>query len=68
MNEVRIYRDYGALVVFEPITERAYQWFDDNVQSTSEQWVAGTLAVDCVYANNIINKARRAGLVIIEAS
>ena len=66
MNDVKIYRDYGSLVLFEPISEKAYQWFDDNVQSTSDQWVGGTLAVDHIYANDIINKMRHTGLTMVE--
>jgi len=44
----------GTVWTFNPISERAKQWFDENVQSESWQWLGSSLVVDHRWAADLI--------------
>ena len=61
--EVAIY-DYGSIVQFEPLVERAVEWFEENVQSESWQWLGGRLCVDHRYADDLARGLADSGFVL----
>jgi hypothetical protein len=56
--------DEGTLTGFEPVTEAAQEWFDENVQSEGWQWLGGILWVDHRFANALIEGAAGDGLEV----
>ena len=54
----------GTVFLFNPLTERAKDWIDDNVSSESWQWLGTTLVVDHRYAWGLAEGMNDAGLVL----
>jgi len=61
--DVRI-DDQGTLVMFEPISQAAKDWFSEHVQSESWQWMGTRLGVDHRMAQNLVDGIEGAGFTI----
>lgn len=57
---------HGSVWTFEAISEAAKQWFKENVQSESWQWLGDKLGVDHRYASSLLEGIRAAGFSIGE--
>jgi hypothetical protein len=53
----------GAVFLFTPITLRAKEWIDENVQPEA-QWFGNALAVEWRYAGELAAAIRDAGLAL----
>lgn len=53
----------GSLFLFEPLTNAAKQWIDENVQ-TDSQWFGNALVVEWRYAAELAAAMRADGLVL----
>jgi hypothetical protein len=54
----------GSVFIFNPLTERAQQWINENVQSEDWQWFGTSLVVDHRYAWGLAEGMQDAGLVL----
>lgn len=64
-NTLDVYvEDHGSIVQFEPRTEEARQWFDENVQAEGWQWLGNRLCVDHRLAKHLREGIQIAGLQI----
>jgi hypothetical protein len=61
--EVAIY-NHGSIVQFEPLIERAEEWFDEHIRSEPWQWLGGRLCVDHRYADELAIGLQKAGFVV----
>jgi hypothetical protein len=57
-------RNEGSVFVFCPLTERAKDWIEDNVESESWQWFGNALVVEHPYAAALGLGMQDAGLVL----
>ena len=57
-------RNEGTVWVFNPLTPAAKEWFDENVESESWQWLGTSLVVDHGFAMGLIQGIEDAGLAI----
>lgn len=55
----------GTLFLFRPLTDKAKQWLDENVQAESWQWYGPALVVDHRYAVELALGAQKDGLKLI---
>ena len=55
-------RNEGTVFVFSPLTARAKQWFDENVQSEPWQWLGDALVVEHRFAWGLGQGMKDAGL------
>lgn len=56
MNDIDVeVVDHGSIIQFQPISDAAKAWFDENVEAESWQWLGYALNVDHRYADNLIN-------------
>jgi hypothetical protein len=53
----------GTIFLFNPLTSRAKEWIDDNVQPDA-QWFGTTLVVEHRYAWGLAEGMKDAGLVL----
>jgi hypothetical protein len=63
MTDVQII-DGGSIVQFIPETSAARQWFDENVQSESWQWMGTALCVEHRCAENLVQGLVDAGFEV----
>jgi hypothetical protein len=54
----------GSVFVFNPLTARAKEWIEENVQSEDWQWFGTTLVVEHRYAWGLAQGMQDAGLVL----
>ncbi len=54
----------GTVFLFNPLTARAKEWIDENVQSESYQWFGTTLVVEHRFAWGLAQGLKDAGLVL----
>jgi len=57
-------RNEGTVFVFSPLTKRAQEWMDDNVESEPHQWFGNALVVEHRYAWGLGQGMHDAGLVL----
>ena len=53
--------DHGSIILFQPLSDEAQAWIDDNVAG-EPQWWAGALVVERRYAADLLTGIRTAGL------
>jgi hypothetical protein len=56
----------GTIACFAPLTARAKEWFDENVQSESWQWRGNALAVDHRCAADLMGALAEAGMAVTD--
>ena len=54
----------GSIVLFRPLTERAWDWFSDFVDADWWQWSDGMLAVDHRLADDLRARLEEDGHVV----
>ena len=54
----------GTVFTFCPVTNRAKEWFDENVETESWQWFGHALVVEHRFALGLAQGLRDAGLVL----
>ena len=54
----------GTVFLFNPLTAKAKEWIDNNVQSEDYQWFGTTLVVEHRYAWGLAEGMKDAGLVL----
>lgn len=52
----------GSIIQFEPRTDEARAWFDENVQSEGWQWLGNRLCIEPRLADNLLQGIIEAGL------
>lgn len=57
--------NHGTLFTFTPLTERAKEWMEENVQSEPWQWLGNSLTVEHRYAGELANGMVEHGLVVV---
>jgi len=61
--DVLIANDFSVFV-FTPMTARAKQWFETNIESEPWQWMGASLVVDRRFAWGLGQGLKDAGLVV----
>jgi hypothetical protein len=61
--DVLVANDFSVFV-FTPITAQGKEWFDENVQSESWQWLGASLVVEHRFAWGLAAGLKDAGLVL----
>ena len=56
--------NHGSVVTFQPLTDVARSWMDENVVSEPWQWLGPAFAVDHRLASQLIEGMHEAGLLI----
>lgn len=54
----------GTTYLFDPVSERAKEWVEENVAYEPWQTFGGALAVEHRYIAGLVDGARRDGLVV----
>ena len=54
----------GTVFVFTPLTPRAREWFDENVQTEGWQWFGNALVVEHRFAWGLAEGLKDAGFVL----
>lgn len=54
----------GSVFTFQPATDTARQWIDENVEAEGWQWLGNTLVVDHRFAQDLAQGMIDAGLVV----
>jgi hypothetical protein len=54
----------GTVFLFNPLTARAKEWIDDNVETEPHQWFGTTLVVEHRYAWGLAQGMKQNGLVL----
>lgn len=57
-------RGYGMDYIFQPVTDFAREWIDQNVDARSWQWLGGILVVDRRYAAGLRADMVDDGLIV----
>lgn len=54
--------DQGSIILLTPRTERAKEWFKENIQAEPWQWFGASLSVDHHYADDLIQGLQSEGM------
>lgn len=57
--------NHGSIFVFEPHSDAARQWLDEEVESEGWQWFGESLCVSHGYALDLAQAALDAGLEVV---
>jgi hypothetical protein len=63
MADIRV-ENHGSVVLLRPLTERAWQWFDENVEVEGWQFFGGAIAAEPRYIPAVVGGARLSGLEV----
>ena len=61
-SEDVLVRNCGTVWQLSPLSQKASDWFDYNVESESWQWMGSSLVVDWRFVGPLLDEARAAGL------
>jgi hypothetical protein len=56
--------NHGSVFIFQPHTDAAKKWIEDNVQVEGWQWIGGGLAVEPRCARDLADGMLRDGLIV----
>jgi len=59
-------RNCGSIWQLFPLSQKATDWINDNVETESWQWMGSSLAVDGRFVGPLLDGARAAGLKVEE--
>lgn len=59
-----IITNHGSLIGFQPVSEVAKEWFDENVESEGYQWMGPVLYVDYRLAGDLFEGVVGAGFEV----
>ena len=60
-------RNCGSIWQFFPLSQKASDWIDENVETESWQWVGNSRVVDWRFGGPLLDGARAAGLKVKES-
>ena len=67
-SEDMLVRNCGSIWQFFPLSKRASDWIEANVQAESWQWLTNSLVVDSRFVGPLLDGARAAGLKVKECA
>lgn len=57
--------NHGSVILFAPLTDKAREWINDNVQAEGWQFFGGSLAVEPRFAFELTQGMKDAGLEVV---
>ena len=65
-SEDMLVRNCGSLWQFFPLSQRATDWIDANVETEGWQWLGASFVVESRFVGPLLNGARASGLTVRE--